>query len=127
MDASSLGKWRTIIGNQLYLFSNVFTYSNLTDNGFTYNIVDPLGFFDQRHLYTASTYQAPTISTDSSTWLRMNSTTDSILNDGSGYYLVNASSQSRLDLQLVDDWWNRSVDVKISSIHQSIKQLLSKV
>ncbi len=103
---SSLGKYSTIIGNQLYLFSNVLTYSNLTDNGLTYNIVDPLGFSDQRHLYTASTYQAPTISTDSSTWLRMNSTTDSILSDGSGYYIINASNQSRLNLQLVDNWWN---------------------
>ena len=36
----------------------------------------------------------------------MNSTTDSILKDGSGYYLINASSQNRLDLQLVDNWWN---------------------
>ena len=89
----------------MYVFSNVLTCSNLTDNGVTYNIVDPL-VFDQRHLYTASTYQAPTISTDGSTWLRMNSTTDSILNDVSGFYLVNALSHNRLDLQLVDNWWN---------------------
>ena len=100
-----MDKWSTIIGSQLYLFSDVLAYSNLTDAGITYNIADPL-VFDQRHIYTASTYQAPTISTDSSTWLMMNSTTESILNDGIGYYLINASSQNRLELQLVDNWWN---------------------
>ncbi len=100
-----LGKYSTIIGNQLYLFSNVLTYSTLTENGMIYSIVDPLTF-DQRHFYTPSTYLAPTISTDIGTWLRMNSTTDSILKDGSRYYLINASSQNPLDLQLVDDWWN---------------------
>ena len=78
--STSLSQWSTIIGSQRYVFSNVLTYSNLTDAGITYNIVDPL-VFDQRHLYTASTYQAPTISTDSNTWLRMNATTASILKD----------------------------------------------
>ena len=75
---TSLSQWSTMIGTERYLFSNVLTYSNLTDAGITYNIVDPL-VFDQRHLYTASTYQAPTVSTDSNTWLRMNATTASIL------------------------------------------------
>ena len=104
---TSLNEYSTIIGNQLYLFSNVLTYCNLTDIGITYTIVDPLTF-DQRHLYTPSTYQAPTISTDSSTWRMMNSTTESILKDTSGFYLINASNQNRLNLQLVDDWWNVS-------------------
>jgi hypothetical protein len=105
VSSPSLSQWSTMIGSERYVFSNVLTYSNLTDAGIIYNIVDPL-VFDQRHLYTASTYQAPTISTDSNTWLRMNATTASILNDDSGYYLVNALNQSRLDLQLVDDWWS---------------------
>jgi len=104
-------QWSTMIGSQRYVFSNVLTYTNLTDGGITYNIVDPL-VFDQRHLYTGSTYQAPTISTDSSTWVRMNTTTESMLKDTIGFYLVNAVNQSRLDLQLVDNWWNVSSILK---------------
>ncbi len=98
-------QWSTMIGSQRYVFSNVLTFSNLTDGGITYNIADSL-VFDQRHLYTGSTYQAPTISTDGSTWLRMNTTTSSILKDTTGFYLVNSVSHNRLDLQLVDNWWN---------------------
>ena len=105
ISSPSISQWSVMIGSQRYVFSNVLTYSNLTDGGFTYNIADPLAP-NQRNLYTASTYQAPTIYTDIGTWLRMNATTASILKDDSGFYLVNASNQSRLDLQLVDDWWS---------------------
>ena len=102
---TSLNRWSTIIGSEMYVFNNVLTYSNLTDAGVIYNIADPLSF-DQRHIYTGTTYQAPTISNDIGTWLRINSTTASILKDVSGFYIVNSANQTRLDLQLVDDWWS---------------------
>jgi hypothetical protein len=85
----------------------VTTYYNFTDSGTVYNIADPFQF-DYRQFLTPSVYQTPTISPGSDAWLWMNVTTDSIQHDGAGYYLINAADQSRLDLTLVDSWWNLS-------------------
>jgi hypothetical protein len=48
----------------------------------------------------------------------MNATSDSILNDLGGYYLVNATDASRLNLTLVSSWWNLSATVR-SQVFQS--------
>ena len=103
---NSLNQYFTMIGTEKFLFRNVVTYYNLTDEGITYNIADPYQG-DPHQILTPSMYQAPTVSTDT-TWLRMNATTESILHDETGYYIVDASNQSRIDLQLVDEWWNLS-------------------
>lgn len=103
----SEGAYGTTIGNQTYLFYSVNTFYNFTDSGITYSIVD-YNQPDYRQILTASIYQLPTISSDSSTWAVMNTTSDSILHDETGYYLINASDLSRIDLQLVSDWWNFS-------------------
>jgi hypothetical protein len=110
----SLHQYFTIIGTQMFLFRNVLTYYNVTDSGITYNIVDP-NPCDTRQIFTPTTYQAPTISTDSSNWLWMNATSETILHDATGYYLVNASDNSRLDLQLVDYWWGEDLPDAIRS------------
>jgi hypothetical protein len=106
-----LHEYFTMIGDREYFFRGVVTYYNLTDSGTVYNIADPFES-DYRRILTPSVYQAPVISTDRNTWVWMNATTDSILLDGTGYYLMNASDSSRLSLQLVDDWWNLSAAVR---------------
>ena len=119
----TLGQYFTIIGADKYLFNNVMTYYNVTDSGITYSIGDP-NPCDARQIFTPTTYQAPTISTNSATWLMMNTTSDSIKQDNSGYYLVNASDNSRIDLQLVDDWWNQSLpDFVRSQVFAGTSQL----
>jgi len=55
---------------------------------------------------------SPVISTDRNTWVWMNATSESILSDGTGYFLINANDLSRLNLQLVDDWWNLPTAVR---------------
>ncbi len=106
-----VGQYVTMIGGEEYFFRGVMTYYNFTDSGTVYSIADPFQF-DYRQILTPSVYQTPTISTDSSTWLWMNATTGSILHDGTGYYLINASDLNRLDLQLVDNWWNLSATAR---------------
>ncbi len=110
----SLNKFFTVIGTERYLFNNVMTFYNVTDGGITYNIADS-NPCDTRQIFTPTTYQAPTISTDSSTWQLMNATTDSIQQDGTGYYLVNASDNNRIDLQLVDNWWDVNLPNSVRS------------
>jgi hypothetical protein len=101
---NTLGRYFTVIGGQTYLFQCVVSYNTVTDGGVTYSIVDPL-VYDQRHLYTPSTYQAPAASSESNSYLTINATTSSILHDEIGYYFINAQDQSRIDVALVDDWW----------------------
>ena len=108
---SPVNQYATIIGTEEYFFRRVVTYYNFTDSGTVYTLADPFQF-DYHQILTPSVYQTPTISTDSSTWLWMNATADSILHDGTGYYLINASDLSRLDLQLVDNWWNLTTAVR---------------
>jgi hypothetical protein len=108
---SPVHQYATMIGDEEYFFKGVITYYNLTDSGAVYNIGDPFQF-DHRQILTPSAYQTPTISIDGNTWLWMNATTDSILHDGTGYYLINSSDLSRLDLEFVDDWWNLSAAVR---------------
>ena len=99
-----IGQYATIIGTQRYLFRGVTTYFNFSDAGTIYNIADPIDF-DYRRILTPSVYQTPTILPGSDSWLWMNATSGSILHDQLGYYLINASDQSRLSLTLVDNWW----------------------
>jgi len=106
-----IGLYFTMINDKEYFFRSVVTYYNLTDSGTVYTIADPFNP-DYRQIVTPSTYLAPTISNDRSTWVWMNATTESILQDGAGYYLINASDSSRLSLQLVDAWWNLSAAVR---------------
>jgi len=106
-----IGLYFTMINDNEYFFRTVVTYYNLTDSGTVYNIADPFNS-DYRQILTTSTYLAPVISTDHSMWVWMNATSDSILHDGTGYYLINALNSSRLSLQLVDDWWNLSAAVR---------------
>ena len=106
---NSLGRYLTVVGTDKYLFNNIVSLSNLTDSGITYSVGDPF-MGDQRHLFTASTYQVPTVTDGSS--LRMNATSESILHDGVGYYLTNASNSGRVNLQPVDQWWNASNTIR---------------
>jgi hypothetical protein len=101
---SDLNMWTAEIGFDSYYFRGVATYYNLTDTGTVYNIMDPFQF-DIYQIITPTLYQAPVASLDRLTWLWMNATTDTVQHDITGYYLVNASDMSRLDLQLVSDWW----------------------
>jgi hypothetical protein len=103
--------WITEIGNKTYLFRQVVTYYNLTDMGTIYNIADPI-MPDPYQILTPTVYQAPLAILDRQTWLWMNATSDSVLRDAFGYYLINASDMSRLDLGLVGDWWNLSETVR---------------
>jgi hypothetical protein len=106
-----LNKYHTMIGDRDYYFRQVNTYHNLTDSGTVYTIADPFDS-DYRRILSPSTYLAPVVSTNRDTWVWMNSTSESILNDADGYYLVNASDTSRLNLTLVSNWWNLSAAVR---------------
>jgi hypothetical protein len=97
--------WITEINGKTYLFRHIVTYYNLTDMGVVYNIADPL-MPDIYQILTPTVRQAPLAVLDRQTWLWMNATTDSVLRDDSGYYLINASDGTRLNLGLVSDWWN---------------------
>jgi len=57
-------------------------------------------------------YNVPTINTDRMTWLWMNATSDAVLQDIQGYYLVNASDSMRLNLTLANDWWNLTESIR---------------
>jgi hypothetical protein len=46
----------------------------------------------------------------------MNATTETILHEGTEYYLVNALDNSRISLQLVDDWWGNLSDTIRSQV-----------
>lgn len=102
---TELGFYITNIGNQTYTFREVLTYYSVTDSGTVYNIIDPLDAWPEEIL-SPTRYLAPTIDPASSSWLWMNATSDAVLQDLSGYYLINASDSSRLSLELVSDWWN---------------------
>jgi hypothetical protein len=109
----SLNQMFTIIGTQMFLFRNVLTYYNVIDSGITYRIVDP-NQSDTRQIFTSTTYQVPTISAGNSIW--MNATSEKILRDDNGYYLVNASDNSRISLKLVDEWWGNLSDTIRSQV-----------
>jgi hypothetical protein len=102
-----LYSWITEINGKTYLFKHIVTYYNLTDSGRIYNIADPL-MPDIYQIFTPTVYQAPLPILDRGTWLWMNATSDSVLRDISGYYLINASDGSRLDIEAVSNWWNLS-------------------
>ncbi len=108
----SFGRYLTVVGTDTYVFNEIVPYSNLTDGGITYSFGNPfMGSFDQKRTLTASTYQVPTVDSGSG-WLLMNATSESILHDGTGYYLVNALNSGRLDLEQVDQWWNVSNTIR---------------
>jgi len=98
----------TIIDDKRYYFKQVVTYYNLTDSGTLYNIAD---IFDtdqyntQYKMLNPTMYLAPVINTDRTTWVLMNSTSEAVLHDVTGYYVVKASDLTRLNLTLVSDWW----------------------
>jgi hypothetical protein len=117
-----INRYRTEIGGKVYLFRDVMTYYNLTDMGTIYNIADPLAP-DPYQMLTPTVYQAPLAVLDRQAWLWMNATTDSVLQDTFGYYLINASDQSRLDLGLVNDWWNLSEAVRRDIFRDDLSDL----
>ncbi len=100
-----LHQYVTIIDGESYYFRNVETYYNVTDSGVTYNLGDPF-YFDKMRVFTPSVYLMPEVSEDINAAVMMNVTSSGVLKDGLGYYLVNSSDLSRLDLELVDNWWN---------------------
>ncbi|MGD8505981.1 MAG: hypothetical protein PVF15_04885 [Candidatus Bathyarchaeota archaeon] len=99
----AIHRYITVINNNTYLFRDVVVYYNLTHLGTVYRIVDPINP-DPNSIVSYTYHQMPTISSDRQTWLWMNATSDSVLHD-TGYYLINASDMSRLNLELVSDWW----------------------
>jgi len=115
----------TTIDGRRYFFRQVVTYYNLTDAGTIYNIADPLEFDQyqiQYRILTPTIYQAPVINPDRTSWVLMNSTSDAVLHDLTGYYVINASNLNRLDLMLVNDWWDLSEQVR-RSVFQSAGEL----
>jgi hypothetical protein len=118
---SNQGGWFTVIGGQKYVFNNVLSCSNVTDGGIVYNIADPLQN-DQRRLYTPTVYSTPTINNSQNSWLWINSTTSSILEDGSGYYITNAENSSRFGVELVDSWWGSIPTLLRTQVFQSNQQ-----
>jgi hypothetical protein len=114
--------WIAEIGNKTYVFRHVVTYYNLTDGGEIYNIADPI-MGDPHQILTPTVYQAPLAVLDRMTWLWMNATTDSVLHDTSGYYLINASDGTHLDLGLVNDWWNLSETVRRKIFNGDLNEL----
>lgn len=101
----------TELGNKTYFFRQVLTYYNMTDSGVVYNIADPFNN-DPYQILTPTDYIVPTINLDQMTWLWMNATSDAVLHDIQGYYLINATDSTRLDLELVGDWWNLPESVR---------------
>ena len=97
----------TTLGNSTYYFRNVMTYYNFTDMGTAYDIIDPFQW-DIYQILTPSYYNAPRVSQDPATWIWMNATSDTLQQDMLGYYLTNASDLSRLNVGLVNNWWNLS-------------------
>jgi hypothetical protein len=106
-------RYITELNNETYQFWQVLTYYNLTDSGIIYNIADPYNS-DPYQIYTPTMYSIPAINTDQSSWLRMNTTTDMVLQDGLGYYLINSTDQGRIDLETVDVWWNYTEEIRRS-------------
>jgi hypothetical protein len=117
-----LMSWVTEINGKTYLFKHIVTYYNLTDSGVIYNIADPL-MPDIYQIFTPTTYQAPLPILDRGTWLWMNATSDSVLRDLSGYYLINASDGSRLNLEAVSTWWNLSETVRRKIFKDDLRHL----
>ncbi|HKZ94218.1 MAG TPA: hypothetical protein VJ249_06540 [Candidatus Bathyarchaeia archaeon] len=108
---NELSMYFTRIGDQDYYFRNVVMYYTINDLGESYDVYDDKDF-DIFHIVTPSVVNAPVATLDRQAWLWMNSTTDRIMRDGLGWYLLNASDFSRTDLSLVDGWWNLSDAVR---------------
>jgi len=107
----AIRRYITVISDKTYLFRNVVTYYNLTHMGTVYYIVDPIN--PDPYSIVSYTYRlAPTISSDKLIWVWMNATSDTVLHDGLGYYLINASNSARADLELVSDWWTLPESVR---------------
>jgi len=101
----------TELNGKTYFFGQVLTYYNVTDSGDVYNIADPFNN-DPYQILTPTDYIVPTINSDQMTWLWMNATSDTVLHNMQGYYLRNATDSTRLDLELVSNWWNLPVSVR---------------
>jgi hypothetical protein len=101
----------TEFNNKTYLFRQVLTYYNVTDSGALYNIADPFNP-DFYQILTPTVYMVPIIGVDHTTWLWMNATSDAVLQDMLGYYLINATDFTRLDLEVVNSWWNLTESVR---------------
>jgi hypothetical protein len=101
----------TELNNKTYFFKRVLTYYNVTDSGKVYNIADPFNH-NPEEILTPTIYTIPIINPDRTTWLWMNSTSEAVLHDIQGYYLINATDFTRLDLDLVSSWWNLSESVR---------------
>jgi len=101
----------TELNNKTYFFRQVMTYYNVTDSGTVYNIADPFDN-DPYRILTPTVHIMPTIDSNQTTWLWMNATSDAVLSDIQGYYLINATDSARLDLELVNNWWNLSESVR---------------
>ena len=101
----------TEVANKTYFFRQVLTYYNVTDSGTVYNIADPFNS-DFNQILTPSVQIVPTIDTNRTAWILLNTTSDSMLQDMLGYYLVNATDLTRVDVGLVGDWWNLSESVR---------------
>ncbi len=111
---SELGHYMTMINDEFYAFREVHTLCNVTDSGVVYSVADPYNRIkveDQwdrsERLLEPTPRWTTLVYTDwlfESLW--MNATSDSVLLDGAGYYLINASNQTRLNLTAVCEWWN---------------------
>jgi len=109
----------TVIGGNVYWFRSPITYYNVTDMDTVYNLQNSEWEApDPYQTLTPTMFLVPTIATDRSTWIWMNATSDAVLRDMEGYYLVNASDLSKLSLGLVDDWWNLSERLRVEVFSQ---------
>jgi len=101
----------TELSNKTYFFRQVLTYYNVTDSGIICNVVDPFNS-DFYQILTPSVQIVPTIDLSRTTWILLNTTSDSLLQDLLGYYLVNATDFTRVDVGLVSDWWSLSESLR---------------
>jgi hypothetical protein len=104
-----LHQYLVTIDGENYYFRNVETFYNVSDSGMVYTLGDPFGF-DVYASLSPTVYQVPKVSVDGIVW--MNSTSVNVLKDEIGYYLVNSLDFARVDLELVDNWWNLSDTIR---------------
>jgi|GEM_PF-1952593 len=104
----------THLNNKTYYFRQVVTYYNLTDSGTVYSIADPMQN-DPYSILTPTDYLAPIVDPNQMNWVLMNATTDMVLQDVQGHYLVNASDGKRLNLTLVNSWWTLPENIRKST------------
>jgi len=104
-------RYFTDVDGKTYFFRHVLVYYNITDCGIVYNIGDPFNN-DPYQILTPTVQTVPAVDFDRAAWILMNTTSSKVLQDPSGFYLINATDLTRLDIGLVSEWWNLSQNLR---------------